>query len=55
MYNQVIYYPRSICLLPGYQLNLCSSVLTENSEAWSLYNSQGVYGAFELLSNLIKM
>ena len=54
MYNQVIDYPETIRLLPGYQLNLCSKVLTENSETWNLDNSEGVYGAFELLNQINK-
>ena len=52
-YKQVIDYPRSIGMLPVYQLNLCCSILTENYKTWELNNSEGVYGAFELLSNLL--
>ena len=54
MYNQVRGFPEAIRLLPGYQLSLCSKVLTKNKETWSLDNSEGVYGAFELLDYLIK-
>ena len=54
MYKQMIDYPELVCLLGKYQLSLCSKVLTENSETWSIYNSEGVYGAFELLNNLKK-
>ena len=54
MYNQVRGFPEAIRLLPGYQLSLCSKILTENQETWSLDNSEGVYGAFELLDYLIK-
>lgn len=54
MYNQVMGFPEAIRLLPGYQLSLCSKILTENQETWSLDNSEGVYGAFELLDYLIK-
>ena len=54
MYNQVTGFPEAIRLLPGYQLSLCSKILTENRETWSLDNSEGVYGAFELLDYLIK-
>lgn len=54
LYNQVIDYPESIKLFPRYQLNLCSGVLSENRETWSIDNSEGVYGAFELLNQLNK-
>lgn len=54
MYNQVRGFPEAIRLLPGYQLSICSKILTENRETWSLDNSEGVYGAFELLDYLIK-
>lgn len=53
-YKQVIDYPRSISMLPVYQLNLCCSILTENYKTWELDNSEGVYGAFELFNSLIK-
>ena len=54
LYSQVVDYPESISLLPCYQLSLCSAVLAENSETWSIANSEGVYGAFELLNRILE-
>lgn len=54
LYSQMIDYPESVNLLPCYQLSLCSAVLAENSETWSIANSEGVYGAFELLNRVLE-
>ena len=54
MYKQMIEYPELVSLLGRYQLNLCYKVLTDNKETWSIDNSQGVYGAFELLNQINK-
>lgn len=54
MYRQLINLPETIRLLPGYQLKLCSSILSSNYDTWSLDNIEGVHGAFELIENLIK-
>nr|DAV61512.1 MAG TPA: hypothetical protein [Caudoviricetes sp.] len=54
LYSQMVDYPESVSLLPCYQLSLCSAVLAENSETWSIANSEGVYGAFELLNRVLE-
>lgn len=54
LYSQMIDYPESVSLLPCYQLSLCSAVLAENSETWGIANSEGVYGAFELLNRVLE-
>lgn len=52
VYQMIIKIPNTIWLLDAYQISLCSKILSENAETWRLHNSQGVYGAFELLKQL---
>lgn len=50
IYKEIIEYPDLIKTLSEYQLYLCSHILFRMEDTWIIDNSQGVYGAWEIIS-----
>ena len=50
IYKEMIEYPDLIKTLSEYQLYLCSHILFRMEDTWIIDNSQGVSGAWEIIS-----
>ena len=48
-YKDILEYPSLIKVVDEHQLYICSHILFQMEEEWLLDNSQGVYGAWDLL------
>lgn len=49
IYSDMEKVPQQIFLLSEYQLGVCSHILFKMEEEWLIHNSEGVFGAWELI------